>query len=112
MPGGANGLVFAVSKQGAAWARVGLTGAELQERVSRLRRQIDPEGYRLPDAPASGNNTAAGAFERDVAYEVYHALLGDPAIQSVMRDKSVLLFVPSGPLTMHTGGSAMMWRRC
>jgi CHAT domain-containing protein/tetratricopeptide (TPR) repeat protein len=100
MPGGSNGLVFAVSKQGAAWARVGLTGADLQERVSRLRRQIDPEGYRLPDAPTSGSDAAAGAFERDVAYEVYRALLGDPAIQSVIRDKPVLLFVPSGPLTM------------
>jgi len=99
MPGNANGVTFAVSKQGAAWARIGLTGAELQERVTRLRRQIDPEGYAVPGA-STGSDSAAGAFDRQVAYDMYRALLGDPTIQSVIRDKAVMLFVPSGPLTM------------
>jgi CHAT domain-containing protein/tetratricopeptide (TPR) repeat protein len=99
MPGGANGLTFAVSKQGAAWARIGLTGAELQERVTRLRRQIDPEGYAVPGASTS-SDSPADAFDRQVAYDMYRALLADPAIQSVIRDKAVMLFVPSGPLTM------------
>lgn len=99
MPGKANGVTFAVSKQGAAWARIGLSGEELQEHVTRLRRQIDPEGYAVPGASTSSSDSAAGAFDRQVAYDMYRALLGDPTIQSVIRDKSVMLFVPSGPLT-------------
>ena len=42
------GLVFAVTKSEVAWTRLGLTGHELKERESKLRSQIDPEGYVLP----------------------------------------------------------------
>jgi CHAT domain-containing protein len=101
-PGKDRGLVFAVSREKAAWARVTVSGDELQGRVIRLRQQIDPAGYRLRGitvAPSPQHATAAGAFDRRAAYELYQALLGDSSIQQVIQGKSVLLIVPSGPLT-------------
>jgi CHAT domain-containing protein/tetratricopeptide (TPR) repeat protein len=98
------GLAFAVTKERAAWARLNLTGDEIKARVIKLRGQIDPEGYGVP-ITAPGQNGAAGAeggygaFDRQASYELYQALLGDAAIQAVIKDKSVLLFVPSGALT-------------
>jgi len=104
-PGNDRGLVFAVSREKAAWARVAVSGNELQGRVIRLRQQIDPAGYRLrgialtPNAVAPAAAAAAGAFDRRAAYELYQALLGDSSIQAVIQGKPVLLIVPSGPLT-------------
>ncbi len=83
-PGEDQGLVFAVSKGRTAWARIGLTGKELKARVDGLRAQIEARHR---------------AFDRRSAYELYVALIGAPAIQAVIRDAPVLLFVPSGPLT-------------
>jgi len=103
-PGKDKGLVFAVSKQQIAWAQLGLTGDELKARVIKLRAQIDPEGYRLPGTVA-GHNTSTdgasnpGAFDRQAAYQLYQLLLGDASIQALIKEKPVLLFVPSGPLT-------------
>jgi CHAT domain-containing protein len=92
------GLVFALSKERFAWARLGLTGAEIRTAVRALRSEIDPEGYRSRDQkhdlPAED-----GAFDRLSAYKLYAALLGDSAVQAVIADKAVLLFVPGGSLT-------------
>lgn len=100
-PGGGEGLVFAVSKDGSAWAKTGLSGAEIATRVQLLRAQIDPQGYRQRGlnrgSPASGAQKSA--FDRKAAYDLYQALLGDPAIQSVIASKSTLLFVLSGAMT-------------
>jgi CHAT domain-containing protein/Tfp pilus assembly protein PilF len=82
-PGDERGLVFAVSKERVGWARVGLTGDELRQRIGGLRARIEAR---------------RAAFDRRTAFEIHQALLGDPAIQAVIRDKPVLLFVPSGPL--------------
>jgi len=111
-------LVFAVSKQQFAWARVSLSTDALQAQVIRLRQQIDPDGYRLRGIQvtvnAAGSSNAANAaaavadtasasasdgFDRQAAYRLYQSLLGDASIQAVIRSKPVLLFVPSGPLT-------------
>jgi tetratricopeptide (TPR) repeat protein len=83
-PGKDKGVVFAVSKTKAAWARIPLTGDELEAKVRAIRLPIE-HNYR--------------AFYRQPAYELYVALLGDPAIQAVISDKPTLLFVPAGPLT-------------
>jgi tetratricopeptide (TPR) repeat protein/CHAT domain-containing protein len=103
-PGQDKGLVFAVSKDRIAWAQLGLTGDELKARVIKLRAQIDPEGYRLPGTVVghtAGPDAASnpGAFDRQAAYELYRVLLGDASIDAVIKEKPVLLFVPSGPLT-------------
>ncbi|MGA2188229.1 MAG: CHAT domain-containing protein, partial [Steroidobacteraceae bacterium] len=61
--------------------------------------EIDPEGYGLigPNgAPIAG--AVAGSFDRQAAYELYLALLGDASIQAAIKSKSQLLFVPSGAL--------------
>ncbi|MFI4936628.1 MAG: CHAT domain-containing protein, partial [Caulobacterales bacterium] len=101
-PGANKGLVFAVSKAGAAWAQLGFTGDELKARVIRLRAQIDPLGYGVQAAAPGVGLTPGlkhGVFDRQASYELYKALLGDPAIQAVIKDRGVLLFVPTGPLT-------------
>lgn len=78
------GLVFAVSRGKTAWARLGLTGDEMAAKVRAIRMPIEKH-YR--------------AFNRQAAYDLYLALLSDPAIQAVIADKLTLLFVPAGPLT-------------
>jgi CHAT domain-containing protein len=92
------GLVFAVTKERAAWARLSLSGSEIKARVTKLRGQIDPDGYGVPHAAQPGA-AGYGTFDRQDCYELYQALLGDAAIQAVIQEKQVLLFVPSGPLT-------------
>jgi len=98
MPGKIGGLIFAVTKDRFAWALPGMNGEDLKVRVAKLRSQIDPEGYAVPGAPAVDAD-GTGAFDRQIAYELYRALLGDAGIQDLIKDKPVLLFVPSGPLT-------------
>ena len=111
--GKSQGLVFALSKQRLAWAYLKMTTVELKARVLKLRSQIDPESYGLraikvvPAAPASdaaapaqtSTGSGPGGFDRQAAYQLYQALIGDPSIQAVISDKPVLLFVPSGALT-------------
>src|SRR6202012_2266062 len=85
-PGPGRGLVFAVTKLQCAWAQLGFTGQELEQRVARLRAQIDPEGYRLRGLAIAATAQSAGAasgdaapatsaapagFDRLAAYELY-----------------------------------------
>jgi CHAT domain-containing protein len=91
------GLVFAVNKNQVAWARLSLSGDEIKTRVNKLRAEIDPEAYGLPGSVGAG--AIPRFFDRQASFELYQALLGDAAIQSVLKDKPVLLFVPSGALT-------------
>jgi CHAT domain-containing protein/tetratricopeptide (TPR) repeat protein len=97
-PGEERGLVFAVTRTRVAWARIGLDENAIAARVKTLRTQIDPRGY----GGTEGDDPAAGKlyrrFDRHAAYELYAALLGDPAIQSVIGDASTWLIVPSGPM--------------
>jgi CHAT domain-containing protein len=84
----ARGLVFAVTNSSASWAQIPLTGDELRAKIQTIRTAIkkaDEEGAR--------------GFPRQTAFELYRALLGDPSIQSTIKDKTTLLFVPTGPLT-------------
>lgn len=48
---------------------------------------------------ATTADSSPGAFDRQAAYQLYQALLGDASIQAVIKEKSVLLFVTSGALT-------------
>jgi len=103
-PGNAKGLVMALNKEQIAWAQIPLTGDEIKSRIIKLRAQIDPEAYALRGLTVVQNGgsdagSRPGAFDRQAAYELYQALLGDASIQAVLKDKPVLLFVPSGPLT-------------
>jgi CHAT domain-containing protein len=94
-PGKTRGFVFAVTRDKTAWARVGMDGDTLRQQVQALRQAIDPGAYGLPERkPGEGI-----PFPRSSAFALYRALLGEPAIQEAIRDKPVLLWVPSASLT-------------
>ena len=97
-PGEEQGLVFAVTRTGAAWARIGLDGDAIAARVKALRAQIDPRAYGEKESAESAAAKRYGPFDRQSAHELYEALLGDPAIQAVIKDAPTWLFVPSGPM--------------
>jgi CHAT domain-containing protein/tetratricopeptide (TPR) repeat protein len=97
-PGEERGLVFAVTRTGAAWARIGLGGDAIAARVKALRAQIDPRAYGENETEQSAAAKRYGPFDRQSAHELYQALLGDPAIQAVIKDAPTWLFVPSGPM--------------
>lgn len=92
------GLVFAVSKDRTAWARLPLDRRELQEKVTRIRSAIDGQAYGT-QKPAGGAGLGALPFDRTLAHELYRQLFGDPAIQAVLATPSTWIIVPSGPLT-------------
>jgi CHAT domain-containing protein/tetratricopeptide (TPR) repeat protein len=98
-PGEERGLVFAVTRTGAAWARIGLDGNAIAARVNALRAQVDPRAYgeKQGASPAAGKQRYR-PFDRQAAFELYTALLGDRAIQSVIEGASTWLIVPSGPM--------------
>ena len=117
-PGADHGLVFAASKAGFAWARMGMSGDEIANLVKAMRRQLDPQaigavsGADLAAAGSGGmtEGAASGApatppapagFDREGAFRLYQALLGDPGILKVLHGPGIdtLLVVPSGPLT-------------
>jgi CHAT domain-containing protein len=122
-PGADKGLVFALSKRGFAWARMGMSGAEIAGLVRSLRAKLDPLGavggsVSGQDLAAAGQSSAGGmtqggatqgpapapastGFDRAGAYRLYQALLGDEAIQKVIHGPGIdtLLIVPSGALT-------------
>jgi CHAT domain-containing protein len=95
---GAKGLVFAVSKDGAAWAEAAFTGDDIRQRVDRLRRQLSPQSYRIRASRDGGADGPPPSFDRQAAYELYQGLLGAPAIQAVLKDKPSWLFSASGAM--------------
>jgi CHAT domain-containing protein/tetratricopeptide (TPR) repeat protein len=103
-PGSGSGLVFALSKEKVAWARIGMTGEEVSQRVLRLRQELDPHSYRSPSSSRANYSFDADgrdprAFDRQSAYELYDALLGDLSIQEVIGKKPNWLFITSGALS-------------
>lgn len=97
-PGDGYGLVFAVTKDRSGWDSIGMTGAELRQHITRLRSGIDPMAYGLsPEIRALGSGSEP--FDRELAYKLYQALFGSPAIQNVIADRKTLIIIPSGPLT-------------
>lgn len=93
-----HGMVFAVTKDNIAWARLPFDRAELVDMVNRLREQIDPEAYGLGGSQA-GTLIGQYGFDRMLAWKLYRGLFGDPAIQSVIASKPNWIIVPAGPLT-------------
>ncbi len=107
--GDSKALVFAVTREHAAWAPAKLTSDEVDARVRALRAQIDPLGYgvsaedraslaQLCPEDVEDERNSDLAFCRKLAFELYDAILGDPSIQQVIGDKRTLLFVPANGL--------------
>lgn len=98
VPGERNGLVFAVSKTRAGWAKIKLTGNQISDRVTKLRQQVDP----CSNKQTSENCSFVSLnFDLGASWELHQALLGAETIQNVIGDTKIktLLIVPSGPLT-------------
>ena len=81
--------VWAVSRERSAWARIDAGRAALAEHVTALRQGLDP----LASVPGS----AMPAFDLARAHALYRLLLAP--VQTVIRGKSRLVLVPTGPLT-------------
>lgn len=89
--GDEHGLVFAASRHGFTWAQIAMRGTEVNAAVAALRRPLDQPG-------AMG--TSERQFPRQRAYQLHQALLGDPAIQAIVRSGiDTLIIVPTGSLT-------------
>ena len=85
--------VWAISKEQSVWARIPAGAKTLAGHVTALRQALDPL------AGMSGDSAArpAPAFDLARAHDLYRVLLGP--VEAVVRDKSSLLLVPTGPLT-------------
>lgn len=91
-------MVFAVSKDNVAWAKLPFDRAALLASVNRLRAQIDPRAYGLGDQRKDPGIGQSG-FDTMLAWQLYDGLFGDPSIQSVIASKPNWIIVPAGPLT-------------
>jgi CHAT domain-containing protein/Tfp pilus assembly protein PilF len=89
-------FVWIITKHRSRWIRSKLGTRSLKQRVSQLRRSLDPTAGGTRGALALGNS-ATGSFDFAVAHELYQQLLA-PA-QDVLKSKKHLFLVPSGPLT-------------
>lgn len=93
-----HGLVFAISKDKIAWARLEIDHGGLRDKINALRSAIDSGAYGVTK---SVNQQGVGEqpFDRKLAHELYGLLFGDPAIQDVIAPKPTWIIVPAGPLT-------------
>jgi CHAT domain-containing protein len=92
------GLVFAVSRNAAAWAPLGYSGDALREKVAALRGGIDARAYGVtPDGKPQREYLKP--FDRRLAFDLYRALFGDAGIQAVLKPAHNWIVVPTGPLT-------------
>ena len=80
-------FLFAISRTQIVWTRVELRREKLEQLVLALRLQMDTSAWQGPLAP----------FNRSLAYELYQSLLAP--LDAVIRDKSNLFIVATGPLT-------------
>ena len=101
------GMVFAVTREGAAWAEIPIDGADLTATVNELRFQLgDDTGRDVRFISRAGETGTPGdrdprgfrRFDRAAAHRLYQGLFGDPAIAPLLAGKSRWVLVPQGPL--------------
>jgi CHAT domain-containing protein len=85
--GDADCHLFAASQDRSAWSRATLSATELTANVAALRRQLDPDQWRVPFAP----------FDRALAHRLYRELWAP--LEGVLHGKTHVFVVPTGPLT-------------
>jgi hypothetical protein len=92
------GLVWAVSREGVAWAEIPLGEEELAAKLARLHAMLDMGGaVRAPDAGGTQNGTMTApvrGYDRALALELYTALFGAPEIAAVLADKPDWVLAP------------------
>lgn len=90
-----NGLVWAVSKDGAAWAEIGGGETEIRAMMAQLRNSLG-SGDRAPDQGVVPRNTPHLVFDRSAARRLYDALFGDPDVRALLSSKENWILVPQG----------------
>ncbi|MEQ1865344.1 MAG: CHAT domain-containing tetratricopeptide repeat protein [Micropepsaceae bacterium] len=81
-------FLFAVSRSKAVWAVAPVGYDDLTKRVATLRSQLDPDQWL---------GSALPPFDRALAYRLYRDLWAP--LENVLRDKSQVFVIPSGPLS-------------
>jgi CHAT domain-containing protein/tetratricopeptide (TPR) repeat protein len=89
-------VVWALTRQRADWAEIGVGEEALAADVTTLRRGLDPAAPN-PDAGADGRPTVTRSFDMARAHRLYQTLLAP--LEPVLAGKRHLLLVPTGPLT-------------
>jgi CHAT domain-containing protein/tetratricopeptide (TPR) repeat protein len=83
---------FALTREGFEWRTISLGEKDMAAKVAAFRRGLDVE--ELTKSVSMGK---AQLFDLAAAHELYVALFGP--IEALIKDKPLLLIVPSGPLT-------------
>jgi len=96
------GLVWAVSRDGVAWAEIGMDEAELTAALGELHDLLDGGGGTRAPRFDTGQGTIADTpvrgFKRALAKDLHDTLFGDPAIQAVIAGKPDWILAPQGVL--------------
>lgn len=106
---GVRGKVWAISLDGMAWAEIPLSQAELHGSLRTLHAMLDGGGATQTAALAPNSRGAfsldesedapsQAGFDRFLAFDLFQDLLGDLAIQSVVKGKSEWILAPQGML--------------
>src|SRR5215831_447714 len=83
---------FALTREGFEWRTISLGEKDMAAKVAAFRRGLDVE--ELTKSVSMGK---AQLFDLAAAHELYVALFGP--FEALIKDKPLLLIVPSGPLT-------------
>ncbi len=86
--------VWAMTREGVGWARIGADATALGDTVARLRQGLDPLAAQAD--PASQGRKGQ-TFDLAGAHALYAQILGP--VQSLIASKRHLIVVPTGPLT-------------
>ncbi|MBJ7439337.1 MAG: CHAT domain-containing protein [Sphingopyxis sp.] len=93
------GIVFAITREGSAWAEIPIDGADLAQLIGELHRQLaDPKHSGLTVQGPDESPDGYLRYDRAAAYRAYQALFGDRSIASLLKDKNRWVVVPEGPL--------------
>src|SRR5215831_5444578 len=83
---------FALTREGFEWRTISLGEKDMAAKVAAFRRGLDV--HELTKSVSMGK---AQLFDLAAAHELYVALFGP--VEALIKDKPLLLIVPSGPLT-------------
>jgi CHAT domain-containing protein/tetratricopeptide (TPR) repeat protein len=94
------GFVFVVTREGAAWARVGVAPTQLADEIAQLHASLQAGGStRAPGlGNAQGAVSGARGYDRARANRLYEALFGAPQIEALLRSKTRWTLAPEGIL--------------
>jgi CHAT domain-containing protein len=92
----ANSFVWALTREGNAWGRLPIKGAEWSGRVTKFRAGLDVEMLAAKSVLDQQGKQRV-LFDVGFAHQLYGDLLGP--VESTIKGKRQLLVVTSGPLT-------------